>query len=345
MGTRFGDTINEFRSVVILVVSGSRPIDIAGPIGVFDRATALTPTDASLSYAPLVATVASRPTPNGAGPAIPWVTTRELKHQIDTILIAASDTTFETTEFKEALDWLRQTAGRIRRIAAMSTGVLLLAEAGLLNGRQATTDWRWCEELAQRYPKVQVRPDRTLVRDGNLWTSSGFAAGIHQALALVEEDYGYDLALRLALELEIPLRAPAVKTLLLGAPLHQTASTDPLRELQRWIGRHLRETLHVERLAGIAGMSRRTFAREFVRTLGMTPAKYIEEVRVDAARRLLGQTSSDLDEIARRCGFGCADSMRRVFVRTLHVTPTVYRLHFQQGDRVGQNAGSGQFSI
>jgi transcriptional regulator GlxA family with amidase domain len=344
MGTRFEDAINDFRSVVILVVSGSRSIDVAGPIGVFDRATALAPADATVFYAPLVATVASRATLNGIGPAIPWVTTQELKHQIDTILIAASDTTFETAEFKEALDWLRQTAGRIRRIAAMSTGVLLLAEAGLLNGRQATTDWRWCEELAQRYPKVQVRPDRTLVRDGNLWTSSGFAAGIHQALALVEEDYGYDLALRLALELEIPLRAPAMKTVL-GAPLHQIASTDSLRKLQRWIGRHLHETLHVERLADIARMSRRTFAREFVRTLGMTPAKYIEEVRVDAARRLLGQTSSDLNDIARQCGFGSADSMRRVFARNLHVTPTVYRLHFRQGDGVGQNPGSGQSSI
>jgi transcriptional regulator GlxA family with amidase domain len=344
MGTRLKDTRNDCRSVVILVVSGSRPIDVAGPIGVFDRATALAPADASLFYTPLVATVTSRPTPNGTGPAIPWVTTQELKHQIDTILIAASDTAFETAEFKEALDWLRQTAGRIRRIAAMSTGVLLLAEAGLLNGRQATTDWRWCEELAQRYPEVQVRPDRTLVRDGNLWTSSGFAAGIHQALALVEEDYGYDLALRLALELEIPLRVPAMKTLL-GAPSYQIASTDTLRKLQRWVGRHLHETLYVERLAGKAGMSRRTFAREFVRTLGMTPAKYIERVRVDAARRLLGQTSSDLDDIARRCGFGSADSMRRVFVRTLHVTPTVYRLHFQQGNGVGQNANAGQFSI
>jgi transcriptional regulator GlxA family with amidase domain len=344
MSTRFEDTIKDFRRMVILVVSGSRPIDVAGPIGIFDRATALASADASILYAPLVATVASRLALNGTGPAIPWVTTQELKHKIDTILIAASDTTFETAELKEALDWLQQTAGRIRRIAAMSTGVLLLAEAGLLTGRQATTDWRWCEELAQRYPEVQVRPDRTLVRDGNIWTSSGFAAGIHQALALVEEDYGYDLALRLAIELEIPLRAPALKTLL-GEPLHQIASTDPLRKLQRWIGRHLHETLHVERLAGIARMSRRTFAREFVRTLGMTPAKYIEEVRVEAARRLLGQTSSDLDDIARRCGLGSADSMRRVFVRTLHVTPTVYRLHFQQGDGVGQNAGSGQFSI
>ena len=318
------------RSVVVLYLPGSRLVDLAGPLGVFDRATSLRRTDDFVCYELMV--VKFRSGDEGLGRRecpIPCVGIDELHKPIDTVLIAACNTRFDTVEFKEAVQWLKQEATQARRIGAMSTGVLLLAEAGLINGRQATTDWQWCDELARRYPQVRVRPDATVVRDGYICTSSGLAAGAYQALALVEEDHGYDTAQKLAVEFEIPFQPPRLKAVL-SAPMQRIAGSDTMRELQTWIGSHLEEPLHVNRLAAIVGMSRRTFAREFVRALEVTPARYVEEIRVTAALRLLGETVTGFESIARQCGFGSGNSMRRAFLRILRVTPTAYRSHFQR---------------
>jgi transcriptional regulator GlxA family with amidase domain len=315
---------------VVLYLPGSRLVDLAGPLGVFERATSLRRIDDFASYALMVVKFSSDDEGLGRGECpIPRVTTDQLNKPIDTILVAACNTRFDTVEFKEAVQWLRHAATQARRIGAMSTGVLLLAEAGLINGRQATTDWQWCDELARRYPQVRVRPDATVVRDGYICTSSGLAAGAYQALALVEEDHGYDMAQKLAVEFEIPFQPPRLKAVL-SMPMQRIAGSDSLRELQTWIGSHLQEPLHVNRLAAIVGMSRRTLAREFVRALAVTPARYVEEIRVTAARRLLGETVTGFESIARQCGFGSANSMRRAFLRTLRVTPTAYRSHFQR---------------
>jgi transcriptional regulator GlxA family with amidase domain len=316
--------------VVILYLPGSRLVDLAGPLGVFDRATSLGSTDDLASYALVVANLASAHEGLGRGELpVPCVRVDELHRPIDTVLIAACNTRFETIEFKEAVLWLRQKATEARRIGAMSTGVLLLAEAGLINGRQATTDWQWCDELARRYPQVRVRPDATIIRDEYIYTSSGLAAGVHQALAFVEEDHGYDMAQKLALEFEVPLRPPRIKAVL-STPPQRIAGSATMRELQTWIASHFQQPLHVDRLAAIAGMSRRTFAREFLRALGITPARYIDEVRVVAARRLLDETVNPFECIACQCGFGSANSMRRAFLRILRLTPTAYRSHFQR---------------
>ena len=318
------------RSVVVLYLPGSRLVDLAGPLGVFDRATSLRRTDDFVCYELMV--VKFRSGDEGLGRRecpIPCVGIDELHKPIDTVLIAACNTRFDTVEFKEAVQWLKQEATQARRIGAMSTGVLLLAEAGLINGRQATTDWQWCDELARRYPQVRVRPHATVVRDGYICTSSGLAAGAYQALALVEEDHGDDMAQQLAIEFEIPFQPPRLKAVL-GAPMQRIAGSGTMRELQTWIGSHLQEPLHVNRLAAIVGMSRRTFAREFVRALEVTPARYVEEIRVTAARRLLGETVTGFESIARQCGFGSANSMRRAFLRLLRVTPIAYRSYVQR---------------
>ena len=315
--------------MVILYLPGSRLIDLAGPLAVFHRAASLQSTDNFASYVLMVVNLATAHEGTGLSEfPVPCVRIDDLHRPIDTVLIAACNTRFDTIEFKEAVVWLRQKATEARRIGAMSTGVLLLAEAGLINGRQATTDWQWCDELARRYPQVLVRPEATIIRDDYIYTSSGFTAGVHQAIAFVEEDHGYDLARKLALEFEVPLRPPRVKAVL-SAPPQRFASSVTMRELQTWIDSHFQEPLHVDRLAAIANMSRRTFAREFVRALGVTPAAYIEEVRVVAARRLLDETAAPFECIARQCGFGSANSMRRVFFRVLHTTPAAYRSHFQ----------------
>ena len=322
--------MTDHRSVVVLCLPGARLIDLAGPLGVFERASSLRRTDDFASYTLMVVNFTSGDEGFGRRECpVRSVSIDELHQPIDTVLIAACKTRFDTVEFKEAVRWLSQEATQARRIGAMSTGVLLLAEAGLIDGREATTDWQWCNELARRYPQVRVRPDATVVRDGYICTSSGFAAGAYQALALVEEDHGYDLAQKLAAEFEIPFQPPSLKAVL-SAPLQRIAGSDTMRELQTWIGSHLQEPLHVNRLAAIVGMSRRTFAREFVSAMGVTPARYVVEIRVTAARRLLGETETGFESIARECGFGSASSMRRAFLRILRVTPAAYRSHFQR---------------
>ena len=316
-------------SLAILYAPSSRLMDVAGALGVFERANHLLRLNNSKLYSLSVATVVGgdRLLRSGDTP-IPCVTIEDLCQPIDTVMVASVNVSLEAVEAKDFVQWLRRNGIHARRIGAISTGVLLLAEAGLLNGRQATTDWGWCDELARQYPEVQVCPHATLVHDANIWTSSGFTASVQQALAFLEEDYGYDLMQKVALDLEIPLRPLPLKAV--GrAPRRRTAVNDQIRNLQSWISTHLQEPLHVEQLAARAGMSRRTFAREFIRDLGVNPAKYVEEMRVEAAQRLLSQTVVGLESIARQCGFGSADSMRRTFLRILHSTPSTYRMHFQ----------------
>ena len=309
------------RHVVVLVLPGSRWLDFGGLLDVVDRVTG--------GYACVVAG-ASTPLPMaGGGMGIPCASVHELRQPIDTLLVASSSMAFDPVERGELIGWLRQAASRARRIGAMSTGVFLLAETGLLDGRQATTDWRHCEELARRYPKMKVKPDAMLVRDGAILTAAGITAGLYLALGLVEEDHGYDLALKLARELEIHLRPPGAQPEVSAGP-QRLATTAPIRELQLWISSHLQESLNVKRLAAVTGMSPRQLAREFVQDLGKTPAKYVEEVRVEAARVLLERTAAGLDRIAPQCGFGSVDSMRRAFLRTLHTLPAAYRSHFRK---------------
>ena len=331
MSARFGNNsvVERDPSLTILYPPSSRLIDVAGVLGVFERANHLLKLYNSKLYSVCVATVAGGDhLPRGGDTPISCVTIEELRRPIDTVIVASVNVSLEAVEAKDFVRWLRRNAIHARRIGAISTGVLLLAEAGLLNGRQVTTDWGWCDELARQYPEVQVCPHATLVHDANIWTSSGFTASVQQALAFLEEDYGYDLMQKVALDLEIPLRPLPLKAV--GrAPRRRMAVNDQIRNLQIWISTHLQEPLHVEQLAARAGMSRRTFAREFIRDLGVNPARYVEEIRVEAAQRLLSQTVAGLESIARQCGFGSADSMRRTFLRILHSTPSNYRTHFQ----------------
>ena len=330
MGARFGNSVAEGDpSLVILYAPSSRLIDVAGALGVFERANDLLRLNNSKLYSLSVVTVAGGEQLLRSGDTpISWVTIEELCRPIDTVMVASLGVSLEAVEAKDFVQWLRRNAIHARRIGAISTGVLLLAEAGLLNGRQATTDWAWCGELARQYPEVQVWPHATLVHDANIWTSSGFTASVQQALAFLEEDYGYDLMQKVALDLEVPLRPLPLKAV--GRPpRRRTAVNDQIRNLQIWISTHLQEPLRVEQLAARAGMSRRTFAREFIRNVGVNPAKYVEEMRVEAAQRLLSQTVVGLESIARQCGFGSADSMRRTFLRVLHSTPSNCRKHFE----------------
>jgi transcriptional regulator GlxA family with amidase domain len=214
-------------------------------------------------------------------------------------------------------------------VAAVCNGAFLLAEAGLLEGRRATTHWAAGDELARRYPSVDVDTDPIFVRDGNVYTSAGVSAGMDLALALVEEDLGREAALEVARWLVLFLKRPGGQSQFSAQLASQFAERHPLRELQAWIVSHPAEDLSVPALASRAFMSERNFARAFRREVGMTPAAYVEAVRVDRARMLLETSETPVETIAAECGFGTVETMRRAFARRVRVSPSDYRGRFR----------------
>jgi transcriptional regulator GlxA family with amidase domain len=213
----------------------------------------------------------------------------------------------------------------VRRLGAVCVAAFLLAEAGLLNDRQATTHWRFGREMAARYPGVRVQHDPLWVKDGNIYTSAGISAGIDLALAWVEEDCGVGLAHEAARELVLFLRRPAGQPQLSVSLASQASEMMSIRELQIWIAEHLQTKLSVEDLACRMSMSVRNFERVFTREVGTTPSQYVLQTRVEAARRQLERTERGLKQVASAAGFGNVDLMRRAFVRLLGITPRRYR--------------------
>ena len=214
-------------------------------------------------------------------------------------------------------------------MTSVCSGAFVLARAGLLDGRRATTHWRACELLAASFPLVEVDPDPIYVRDGNVFTSAGVTAGMDLALALVEDDLGRDVALAIARRMVLFLRRPANQSQF-SAPLQaQAAERDGIRQVQHLVTEHPEGDCSVAALARVAMMSERNFARCFSTEVGVTPARYVERVRVETARRLLEDTDEGVESVAAAAGFGTAETMRRTFLRLLRTNPTEYRRRFR----------------
>ena len=228
----------------------------------------------------------------------------------------------------ELVGWLRAHAPRAERIVSVCTGAFVLAEAGLLDGRRVTTHWANCARLAQRYPDVTVMPEPIFVRDGNVATSAGVTAGIDLALTLVEDDHGRDVALAVARQLVVFLRRPGNQTQFSAQLQAQVAHREPLREVQHWIAEHPGADLSVDALAERARLSPRQFARAFTAETGMPPGRYVDRVRLEAARRLLEDTRDGVEQVARCCGYHTPEAMRRAFQQALQVSPAEYRRRF-----------------
>jgi transcriptional regulator GlxA family with amidase domain len=216
----------------------------------------------------------------------------------------------------------------VPRPVPVCTGALVLAEAGLLDGRRATTHWNWCEELARDYPRVTVDPTPIYVRDGNCYTSAGVTAGIDLAVALVEEDLGRSAALKVAQMMVVFLRRPGGQSQFSASLMAQTSESRPFGDLLAWVPDIIQSDLSIESLARRAAMSPRNFARLFQQAVGKTPARYIEHLRLEAARRHIESTAMTFEEVAISCGFNSAETLRRAFVRRLGVTPGQYRSSF-----------------
>jgi transcriptional regulator GlxA family with amidase domain len=222
-------------------------------------------------------------------------------------------------------------APKVRRLASVCTGAFLLAKSGLLDGRRATSHWDYCDWLARDYPSVNVEPDRIFVRDGSISTSGGVTSGIDMVLSMVEEDWGSEVALLVARYLVVFLKRPGGQSQF-SAYLTSEATRPELKELQAWIILNLNSDLRVEALAERMCMSPRNFARFFLTETGMTPAKFVEMARIDAARHYLGSTQQTLEVVADKSGFGDPERMRRAFIRQLGVNPQSYRERFGLSD-------------
>jgi len=317
------------RQVTVLAFPRVQPLDVTGPVEVFSIASRLArQADQRYQIEVVAPTAGAVRTWSGLG----LVVDRDLAHAtrpVDTLVVAGGPGVQEAARDRTVVGWIRRVARRARRVASVCTGAFLLAEAGLLDGRRATTHWSACDELARRYPRVRVEKDPIFVRDGAISTSAGVTAGIDLALDLVDEDLGRAIALEVARWLVLFLRRPGGQSQFSAQLGSQLAERDALRELQGFIADHPAENLSVPSLARRAGMSTRNFARAFRRDLSLTPAVYVERTRVEAARRQLESSSAGLAEIARDTGFGTIETMHRAFRRTLRVTPGHYRAHFR----------------
>lgn len=225
-------------------------------------------------------------------------------------------------------DWLRLGAPHARRVVSVCAGALVLAQAGLLEGRRATTHWQRTEELARTYPGIQVEADPIYVKDGPVWTSAGASSGFDLTLALVEEDHGPEAARHVAQDLVMYLRRPGGQSQFSRYLASQAGGPGPIQSVQAWALEHLDKDLGVEQLADRAAMSPRNFARVFVRETGTTPARFVEEARMEAARARLEQCSEGIEEVAVACGFGTALNLRRSFEKHLGISPSDYRERF-----------------
>ncbi len=255
---------------------------------------------------------------------------RDVRGPIDSLLIAGGQGTREALEDDALLRFLARRAPDAGRVASVCTGAFLLAAAGLLHGRRVTTHWSQAERLQERHPELQVEPDRIFVRDDPIWTSAGVTAGMDLALALVEEDCGREVALTVARHLVLFLRRPGGQSQFSAQLETRVSARAPLREIQTYAVEHPEADLSVDRLAARAGMSPRHFARVFVEQVGLTPARYVETVRIEAARRRLEESDAAVEAIAAECGFGTAETMRRAFLRRVCVSPSDYRNRFER---------------
>jgi transcriptional regulator GlxA family with amidase domain len=317
------------RTVWIVAFPDAQLLDVAGPWEVFALANRLGGARARRYAVSVVAPSGGAVMTSGGLAVVAHRSLAQATGPVDTLVVAGGQGTRPQARDARLVRWIGRTARRARRVASVCTGAFLLAEAGLLDGRRATTHWSMCDTLERHFPDVRVERDPIFVRDGHVFTSAGITAGIDLALELVEADHGRDLALSVARVLVMFLRRPGGQSQFSAQLSAQLAERDGLRDVQGWIAEHPEDELTVPALARRARMSPRNFARAFRRETGVTPAAYVEAQRVEAARRLLETTARSVAEVAAACGFARVETMHRAFRRVLRIPPAQYRHHFR----------------
>jgi transcriptional regulator GlxA family with amidase domain len=311
------------RTVLVVLFDDLQSLDVTGPVEVFAGAGACVPG----AYEIRTASLGGDPVRSSSG--LTLVPDLDLADagEPDLLLVPGGRGTRHADP--RLVDWLRRHGPRASRLVSVCTGAILLAEAGLLDGRRVTTHWAYCDKLARDHPEVDVDADPIFVRDAHVCTSAGVTAGIDLALALVEEDLGRDVALTVARHLVVFLRRPGNQAQFSAQLAAQVAAREPLRDVQQWISEHPEGDLSVEALAARARLSPRHFARAFRAETGLTPGRYVDRVRLEHARRLLEDTAHGIEEISRASGYGTPEAMRRAFTRALGTAPAEYRRRFR----------------
>jgi transcriptional regulator GlxA family with amidase domain len=311
--------------VVVLAFDGVQSLDVTGPVEAFSIATRYFGGE----YGIELVTPAGAPARASSGLSLNAdAAIANVRGPIGTLVIAGGVGAGRAARDERVVAWVRAASARSERVASVCTGAFILAAAGLLDGRRATTHWDSCEKLAERHPQITVETDPIFVRDGNVLTSAGVTAGIDLALALIEDDLGAEAALRTAQALVMFVRRPGGQSQFSAQLKAAPARREPLRDVQSHITDHPAADLSVPALAARAYMSERNFARAFRTETGMTPAVYVELTRVERARRELETTDLPVEAVATRCGFGTVETMRRAFARRVGVNPSAYRERF-----------------
>lgn len=246
----------------------------------------------------------------------------------DTFICAGGKGTQAFIENARSVAAVAKVAARATRVVSVCSGAFVLAEAGVLNGRRAVTHWAHCERLAQDYPAITVDADPIFIKDGNVFTSAGVTAGMDLSLALVEADLGRDVALTVARDMVMFFKRPGSQAQFSTHLAAQMAPAGSIRDLQMWLLNNLGHDIDVEKLAEKTAMSPRTFYRQFKKSTGMTPARFLMQSRLDAARRLIEESPLQIKVIAGECGFGDVERMRRAFQRDFGISPDDYRRRF-----------------
>jgi transcriptional regulator GlxA family with amidase domain len=304
------------RNVLLALFANFQLLDAAGPITAFEIASRFAPG----AYRLRVCAQEAGLVPSSSGVAMPAETMRG-QRDVDTLMVVGGNGTPAAMRDAAFIASIQRIAGRVRRISSVCSGAYLLAQAGLLDGKRATTHWRRAAELPRLFPKVQLEADCIYIKDGNLWTSAGISAGIDLSLAMIAEDFGEDVASSVAREMVVYAKRP-------GGQAQHSALLDldasRFAKLNTWMREHLSEDLSVDRLAHQAAMSPRNFARAYAAETGVTPAKAVERMRTEAARAAL-EGGGSIQAIARRTGFIDPERMRRAFVRLYGAPPAEMR--------------------
>jgi transcriptional regulator GlxA family with amidase domain len=313
--------------IAFLIFPGFQILDATGPIAAFEIAARYRPG----TYTLRTVAVVPGPVPSSSGACLQAAPLGRAE-AVDTLVVAGGDGSRAAAVCGRTMKFVLACAARSRRVASVCSGTYVLAAAGLLDGRRATTHWSVTTDFSRRFPNVRLDADRIYVRDGKIWSSAGITAGIDLALALIGEDLGEDIARRTAQQLVVYHRRPGGQSQF--SPLLQMERTDGrFGKLWDHVRTHLRDRLSVAELARLSCMSPRNFSRAFKEEVGIAPAKAVERLRVDTARADLESGHPTIQQVATACGFGNPERMRRSFLRVLGAPPSALKRSFERQGR------------
>ncbi len=319
------------RRIVLLAYEQMNLLDLSGPLQTLTTANRSRNADEPALYETIVASVDGGLVITGSGLPVMTAPLSALQDlAIDTLIAPGGCGGDEYYAPPELVAWITQRASTVRRLCSVCTGAFLLAAAGQLDGRRVATHWDWVSRLKNRHPEIRIDADKIFIQDGSVWTSAGVTAGIDLTLALIEADFGHQIAIRTARQLVMFIKRSGGQSQFSVPLAAQSQASGKFADLHAWIAAHLGDDLCVEKLAAQANMAPRTFARVYAETLGRTPARTVEAMRLEAACRALEETDLPLKSIAAKTGYAEEQNLRRVFQRLLGVSPTQYRQRFSE---------------